>query len=142
MNNILNKIAQMERNAEEIKLSSNQIELASERVELGLVQDIASAKKQAQAQLTKFLKSDAIVQKAVTSLKSVYDEIFVNRNYAKKKTDELSKIETTLTKQAADLGLDVKQLPVFKELMDTYSILGQVDDAIMNSIDAVNKVNK
>ena len=120
----------------------DKVELASERVELGLVEDVASAKKQAQAQLTKFLKSDAIVQKAVTSLKSVYDEIFVNRNYAKKKTDELSKIETTLTKQAADLGLDVKQLPVFKELMDTYSILGQVDDAIMNSIDAVNKVNK
>jgi hypothetical protein len=122
--------------------AEDKVELASERVELGLVEDVASAKKQAQAQLTKFLKSDAIVQKAVTSLKSVYDEIFVNRNYAKKKTDELSKIETTLTKQAADLGLDVKQLPVFKELMDTYSILGQVDDAIMNSIDAVNKVNK
>ena len=122
--------------------AEDKVELASQRVELGLVEDVASAKKQAQAQLTKFLKSDAIVQKAVTSLKSVYDEIFVNRNYAKKKTDELSKIETTLTKQAADLGIDVKQLPVFKELMDTYSILGQVDDAIMNSIDAVNKVNK
>jgi hypothetical protein len=49
---------------------------------------------------------------------------------------------TAITKQATDLGVDVKQLPVFKELMDTYSILGQVDDAIMNSIDAVNKVNK
>jgi hypothetical protein len=58
MNNILNKIAQMERNAEEIKLASNQIELASERVELGLVDEanIASAKKQAQAQDYKIFK--------------------------------------------------------------------------------------
>ena len=122
--------------------AEDKVELASERVELGLVEDIASAKKQAQAQLTKFLKSDATVQKAVASLKSVYAEIVLNKDYAKKKTADLSKIEATITKQAADLGLDVKQLPAFKELMDAYSFLGQVDDAIMNSMDAVKTIGK
>ena len=122
--------------------AEDKVELASERIELGLVEDIASAKKQAQAQLTKFLKSDATVQKAVASLKSVYAEIVLNKDYAKKKTADLSKIEATITKQAADLGLDVKQLPAFKELMDAYSFLGQVDDAIMNSMDAVKTIGK
>ena len=122
--------------------AEDKVELASERIELGLVEDIASAKKQAQAQLTKFLKSDATVQKAVSSLKSVYAEIVLNKDYAKKKTADLSKIEATITKQAADLGLDVKQLPAFKELMDAYSFLGQVDDAIMNSMDAVKTIGK
>ena len=122
--------------------AEDKVELASERIQLGLVEDIASAKKQAQAQLTKFLRSDATVQKAVASLKSVYAEIVLNKDYAKKKTADLSKIEATITKQAADLGLDVKQLPAFKELMDAYSFLGQVDDAIMNSMDAVKTIGK
>ena len=122
--------------------SEDKVELASNRIELGLVEDIASAKKQAQAQLTRFLKSDATVQKAVASLKSVYADIVLNKDYAKKKTADLSKIEATITKQAADLGLDVKQLPAFKELMDAYSFLGQVDDAIMNSMDAVKTIGK
>jgi len=117
-------------------------ELASHKVELGLIEDIAAAKKQAQQQVTRFLKSDATVQKAVAALKSVYPDILLNKDFAKKKTAELSKIESTLTKQAADLGLDVKQLPAFKELQDAFSLLTQVDDAIMNSMDAVKTIGK
>jgi len=117
-------------------------ELASHKVELGLIEDIAAAKKQAQQQVTRFLKSDATVQKAVAALKSVYPDILLNKDFAKKKTAELSKIESTLTKQAADLGLDVKQLPAFKELQDAFSLLTQVDDAIINSMDAVKTIGK
>ena len=117
-------------------------ELASHKVELGLIEDIASAKKQAQQQVTRFLRSDATVQKSVAALKSVYPDVLLNKDFAKKKTADLSKIEGTLTKQAADLGIDVKQLPAFKELQDAYSLLSQVDDAIMNSMNAVKTIGK
>ena len=40
MKNILNKIAQMERNAEEIKLESHKVELGKHEVELALVDDV------------------------------------------------------------------------------------------------------
>jgi hypothetical protein len=118
------------------------VELASHEVHLGTIDEIANALKFISQTNDKFNKLDATVQKNVKPLNDAYKQIVINKDYAKKTTGMLDKLQATLTKQASDLGVDVKQLPAFKQLMDAYEFADQVNDSIMNAMDAVKNIGK
>ena len=92
MNNILNKIAQMERNAEEIQL-------ASHKVELGLQDDL-------KAQFNKYFSVDNIDVLELGIIDSVKK---LNRNYVAtvKEFEAFVKIYQNFQKKAIELGVEI-----------------------------------
>jgi hypothetical protein len=122
--------------------AEDKVELGKHQVSLATTDEIASQLKSITQALTKFNKLDATVQKNIKPLNDAYKEIVLAKDYAKKKESVLAGLEKTLTKQANDLGIDVKQLPAWKNLMDAYSFTGQVNDAVMNSMDAIKTIGK
>jgi hypothetical protein len=129
LNNIFNKI-------------SDKTELASHKIDLGTIEDIAFQFKDLTKTKDQYVKLDATVQKNLVPLNTAYKQILLNKDYEKKITPVLKKLETTITKQAADLGLNVKDLPAYKQLMDSYSLASEINSAMMNSIDAVRTLGK
>lgn len=122
--------------------AEDKVELGTHEVALATTDEIASQLKAITQALAKYNKLDATVQKNFKPLNDAYKEIVLAKDYAKKKEAVLAGLEKTLTKQAADLGVDVKGLPAWKNLMDAYSFTGQINDSVMNSIDAVKNLGK
>lgn len=141
MNNILNKIAQMERNAEEIKL-------ASHKVELGLVEDLAKLLTRMKAIDGALMKS---TQKAVNALgdfvkvKNQLNDGYVQATMDAEDAQEDIKLAVSLiekiAKQAKELGLnpnDVKGtqevVKITANLEDTIAILERNESDIKKII--------
>ena len=133
LNEVFKKVADIERNA---------TELASHKIDLGTIEDIAYQYKSINAINNTYNKLDATVQKSIAPLNAAYKQIVINQGYAKKITPVLDKLQATLVKQANDLGVNYKELPAFKQLMETYSFVSQIDDSITNSVDAVKSIGK
>ena len=118
MNNILNKIAQMERNAEEIQLASNQIVLASERVELASATDLPKLYGNA-VSMNKDLLGDTF--RRVDALKAVLNK---KEDDALKMISDVDGAMIDFAKKAKELGIDPKSAPLYadakKELDDLY----------------------
>lgn len=117
-------------------------ELAKHEVELAVTDDIAFSFKNISKINADYNKLDSIVQKNIVPLNTAYKQIVLNKDYAKKMTPVLDKQQATLIKLAKDLGVDYKQIPAFKQLMDTYDFVSQIDDSINNAIDAVKNLGK
>lgn len=100
MNKILNKIAQMERNAEEVKLASHHIELA-----VTPAQDYAA-------------KSDSLYKDATSKAESNKKEFFSKQAALVRPLNELRpqvfREMMDFIKKADDLGLDGNKLPQTK----------------------------
>jgi hypothetical protein len=141
MNNILNKIAQMERNAEEIQL-------ASHKVELGLVEDLAKLLTRMKAIDGALMKS---TQKAVNALgdfvkvKNQLNDGYVQATMDAEDAQEDIKLAVALiekiAKQAKELGLnpnDVKGtqevVKITANLEDTIAILERNESDIKKII--------
>ena len=122
--------------------SEDKVELGKHKVSLGTTDDIAFQLKDTTDAVAYFNKLDDKVQKNFKALNDAYVAIVMNKDYKKKKEAVLAKLETTLTKQAADLGIDVKQLPAWKNLMDAYEYADQANDSIINAIDIVKTLGK
>ncbi len=116
MNNILNKIAQMERNAEEVNLAKHKVELATINP--------ADYQKKAADILDNATKFAA---KANASLVSNYEDA---TNKIKAVGKELEKEFDVLQSKAQELGLDVVKTPIGKELLNT---IGTVDELRMKA---------
>lgn len=117
-------------------------ELASQKVELATIDEIKLELKAITELNSKLSKLDSIVQKNVAPLNTAYKDIVFYKAVPKGKNSTLSKLEASLVKQANEIGIDYKQLPAFKELMDAYSFLGQMEDSINNSIAAITSIGK
>lgn len=117
-------------------------ELAKHEVKLAVIDDIAFSFKNISKINADYNKLDSIVQKNIVPLNTAYKQIVLNKDYAKKMTPVLDKQQATLIKLAKDLGVDYKQIPAFKQLMDTYDFVSQIDDSINNAIDAVKNLGK
>lgn len=117
-------------------------ELASHKIDLATTDEIASIVKTLTSNVPKYSRLGATVQKNATALNTAYKDILVGKDYPKTVTNMLSKLETTITKQANDLGVDVKQLPAWKQLMDGYAFAEEINTAIQGAIDAVKTIGK
>jgi len=124
------------------KKITDKTELANHQVELGTIEDIAFQFKSINKTNDDFNKLDAIVQKNFAALNNAYKQIVMNKDYEKKVVSVLDKLQTVITKQATDLGLNPKDLPAYKQLMDAYSLANQVNDSIVNSMDIVKTLGK
>jgi hypothetical protein len=122
--------------------SEDKVELGKHEVALATTDEIANQLKTTTQDVAYFNKLDDKVQKNFKALNDAYVAIVMNKDYKKKREAILAKLETTLTKQAADLGIDVKQLPAWKNLMDAYEYADQVNDSIINAIDIVKTLGK
>jgi uncharacterized protein YktA (UPF0223 family) len=124
------------------KLSEEKTELAKHEVNLGTIEEIALAFKQINGVNDNFNKLDAIVQKNFLTLNNAYKQIVSNKDYEKKTISNLDKLQATLIKLSKDLGIDYKQIPAYKQIMDGYRLANQVNDSIVNAMDAVKSLGK
>jgi hypothetical protein len=121
---------------------TDKTELASHKIDLGTIDDIAYQFKTINKTNDDFNKLDAVVQKNFAALNTAYKQIVLNKDYEKKVVSLLDKLQAAITKQATDLGLNPKDLPAYKQLMDCYSLANQVNDSIVNSMDVIKTLGK
>lgn len=106
MNKILNKIAQMERNAEEIK----GVELAKHEVELANVKDISKALFDIRDIQEKLNKSEG-------SLKALQNTVDGQKEQLKTQVTKAESVITELTKQVSAIGLDINDVENYDRLV-------------------------
>jgi methyl-accepting chemotaxis protein len=118
MNNILNKIAQMERNAEEIKL-------ATHKVELSLIDDVISLQKMVKERISlidkatnEINKTIALKDKLISEAKTTLNVLNTNTNEVNLLIKQITQSEVNLTKVARELNLNVREIPEMKMLLD------------------------
>ena len=124
MNNILNKIAQMERNAEEIQL-------ASHRVELSLVDDFKK-------EYEKALDVQAKAENAIIDYNDLAVKIIANLNAAGQAFLKANARFQDIENMAADLGVEVS--PQLKNKKQIISVAIKEIDGYVKKISS-NKVN-
>lgn len=117
-------------------------DLSNHKIELGTIDEIKYQLKFISGLNDQYNKKDAIVQKSVAALNAAYKDIILNKDFQKKANSILDKLQASLVKQSTELGIDYKQLPAFKELMDAYEFADQVNDSITNAIGAVQSIGK
>jgi hypothetical protein len=117
-------------------------ELAIHKIELATADEIASKLKALTSMVPKYSRLSATIQKNAAALNVAYKDMLVGKDVPKNFNAALAKLETTLTKQANELGVDVKQLPAFKQLMDGYAFADEINTAIQGGIDAVKTIGK
>tara|TARA_R110000868_G_C10453213_1_gene726605 strand:+ start:71 stop:469 length:399 start_codon:yes stop_codon:yes gene_type:complete len=117
-------------------------ELSSQKVELGVTQDIEGTLKQVSAYLSKINKADTKIQKLASDLNTTYKDFGANVNYPKNVTKTLDGYNTQLEKLSKELGVDVKGTPVYKALLDAYDFTDQINDSFVNMKSAISSVGK
>lgn len=130
--NVLSKLSKIESN----------VELSDVKVDLGTIDEIKTLLKNINTTNNEYNKFDATVQKNIVPLNDAYKKILLNKDYPKKQTAIVDKLAAQLTKQAADLGIDVKTIPAFQDLYTCADLLSQIQDSINNSMQAVQSLGK
>lgn len=115
MNNILNKIAQMERNAEEIKLESHKVELAG-------INDLKKIIAETRKNLDGFNKLN-------TQTQSLAKSTIEAANVFQSSREKMYVLMQQLEKQAKELGLEITSTPDFKEAIRLYTVDRDVEQA-------------
>lgn len=109
MNNILNKIAQMERNAEEIKLESHKVELSSIKEMNDAIKILKSNEADAE-------KVANLYEDKVNEARKQYQALVQERNAIYTwVNNEAPAILGDFEKKAKELGLDPNAVPEVKE---------------------------
>jgi len=130
LKNVVNRIAE----------SDKKTELASQKVELGIIDDISKLKKESQKFLADSNKSDAAVQKAVAQIKDKSQFWLNNQKFAANLEKRANGLMDKYEKAAKELGLDVKNSPASKEFFEILDIGSQIDDNIQNILGAIKSI--
>lgn len=105
-------------------------ELESQKVELGLIDDMANLKKSLLKDLAKSNKADEQVKKAAAKLKDASEFWLTNKKFAQNVEKTANKMMDKFEKAAKDLGLDVKGSQASKDFYDILDITSQIQDNI------------
>ena len=139
LNNIFKMISQMEKNAEEVKLGKHEIELS-------LVDDL-------KASISKVSSLDSIVN-TMSSNADKTNKLFINalaqkeiilKNYNdNRKTfenlnKELNLLFKTINTQAKDLGVNINDLPVYKDFIKAKDDIKLLDNKTQSAWTLVSK---
>ena len=139
MNNIFKKIAELEKNANEVKLGKHE-------VELNLVDDLKTSISKvssldsivntmsSNADKTNKLFINALAQKEII-LKNYND----NRKTSENLNKELNLLFKTINTQAKDLGININELTVYKEFLKAKDDLKLLSDKTQSSWTLVSK---
>ena len=125
MNNILNKIAEMERNAEEIQLASHKVELAT-------LDEITTASKSVKKQY------DLVFQKTMTALSNVNEAVKIG-NKAFFEAQKFYQQGVKIEQQLKELGITYPA--DLKKAMDNLYKYSQLEgEQIVKELNQVKKI--
>jgi len=123
-------------------LNSRKVELASEAVELGVVDVITSYKKNALADVSKIVKDVASVKSSVDKLKSSYGFWSNNLKLADIRTKQIYDQVSQFEKLAKELGIDPKNQQAYKDAMDAIDRYSEVSDNIKEMQSLIASIGK
>ena len=115
-------------------------ELASEKVELGIIDDIASLKKETLKDLANANKAEAAVKKAVSAVKDKSQFWLNNKKFAANLEKRANGLMNKYEKAAKELGLDVKNSPASKEFYDILDLSDQINDNIESILTEIKSI--
>jgi len=115
-------------------------ELASEKVELGIIDDIASLKKETLKDLANANKADAAVKKAVSTVKDKSQFWLNNKKFAANLEKRANGLMNKYEKAAKELGLDVKNSPAAKEFYEILDLSDQINDNIESILTEIKSI--
>jgi DNA mismatch repair ATPase MutS len=125
LNEVFKKVADIERNA---------TELASHKVDLALMGELATAVKQAKDVAGKYSKSKDKISKAIASIKDDIAALKLNKDYGKKVLTNASKFKGQLDKLSKELGTPLQGSEPDKLLSELFmlgeDVQGTIDDAL------------
>ena len=124
-------------------LNSRKVELASEKVELGIVEVIDRFKKEALADVAKVTKDFGAIKAQADKLNAVYKYWSAMAKMPDNKIKLISAQVTQFEKLAKELGIDPKNQQAFKdayEAIDRYSEVGDNLKAMRDVIAGIGKV--
>ena len=130
LNKIFSKLAKAE----------NKTELASEKVELGIIDDIGKLKKETQKFLSDANKSEVAVKKAVSQIKDKSQFWLNNKKFAANLEKRANGLMDKYEKAAKELGLDVKNSPASKEFNDILDLSDQINDNIQSIVSEIKSI--
>ena len=115
-------------------------ELASEKVELGIIDDIASLKKETLKDLANANKADAAVKKAVSTVNDQSQFWLNNKKFAANLEKRANGLMNKYEKAAKELGLDVKNSPAAKEFYEILDLSDQINDNIESILTEIKSI--
>ncbi len=115
-------------------------ELASEKVELGIIDDIGKLKKETAKFLSDANKSEVAVKKAVTQIKDKSQFWLNNKKFAANLEKRANGLMDKYEKAAKELGLDVKNSPASKEFNDILDLSDQINDNIQSIVSEIKSI--
>ena len=115
-------------------------ELASQKVELGIIDDIASLKKETLKDLANANKAEAAVKKAVSAVKDKSQFWLNNKKFAANLEKRANGLMNKYEKAAKELGLDVKNSPASKEFYDILDLSDQINDNIESILTEIKSI--
>ena len=139
MNNIFKKIAELEKNANEVKLGKHE-------VELNLVDDLKTS-------ISKVSSLDSIVN-TMSSNADKTNKLFINalaqkeiilKNYNDNRKSfenlnkELNLLFKTINTQAKDLGININDLPVYKDFLKAKDEIKLLDNKSQSAWTLISK---
>ena len=139
MNNIFKKIAELEKNADEVKLGKHE-------VELNLVDDLKTS-------ISKVSSLDSIVN-TMSSNADKTNKLFINalaqkeiilKNYNDNRKSfenlnkELNLLFKTINTQAKDLGININDLPVYKDFLKAKDDIKLLDNKSQSAWTLISK---
>ena len=139
MNNIFKKIAELEKNANEVKLGKHE-------VELNLVDDLKTS-------ISKVSSLDSIVN-TMSSNADKTNKLFINalaqkeiilKNYNDNRKSfenlnkELNLLFKTINTQAKDLGININDLPVYKDFLKAKDDIKLLDNKSQSAWTLISK---
>jgi len=129
LNKVFSKLAKAEKT-----------ELASEKVELGIIDDIGKLKKETQKFLSDANKSEVAVKKAVSQIKDKSQFWLNNKKFAANLEKRANGLMDKYEKAAKELGLDVKNSPASKEFNDILDLSDQINDNIQSIVSEIKSI--
>jgi hypothetical protein len=123
MNNILNKIAQMERNAAELQ----GVELAKHEVELAIPDKLIATLKKTNQLKTKFDQVSLLYVKYVTEAPRLLKEIQADLTIIEQEEARISKL-------VKDLGMNPNEMPYLKQAAEAFSLLSKLEDRLKTNL--------
>jgi hypothetical protein len=120
LNDIFKMISEMEKNAEEVKLGTHQVELA--------IPD----------QLIAVIKNSKTLDSKFDELQKLYVKYNVEGNILLKETKanliKLEQEDARISKLVKELGMNPNELPYLKESGNAYSILAKIVDMLQTNL--------
>jgi len=114
--------------------------LASEKVELGIIDDISKLKKETAKFLSDANKSEAAVKKAVAQIKDKSQFWLNNKKFAANLEKRANGLMDKYEKAAKELGLDAKNTPAAKEFNDILDLSDQINDNIQSIVGEIKSI--